>query len=112
MKLVVAPLESTADIEAVRAALATYFRDQWSHIKPAPCAGKVINDENFNDSKAVLIGDLRYILEVKIPEHIQTQHYGRARTALHEAVGAAWGGGLVSKNEIYNLEIVPLAKAA
>ena len=115
MRLSTAPLASTAEIEAVRAALAAYFKRKWPHIAPAPANPKLaLDDLNFNDQQAQLIGDLRHVLEVEIPEHMnmKKQDYGKARAALYEVMGATWGGGLASKNEIYGLEVAPLAKAA
>ena len=115
MRIATAPRSSTTEIEAVRAALVAYFKRKWPHIAPAPANPKLaLDDLNFNDQQAQLIGDLRHVLEVEIPEHMnmKKQDYGKARAALHEVMGATWGGGLASKNEIYDLEVAPLAKAA
>lgn len=116
MRLAIAPLGSTAEIEAVRAALAAYFKRKWSHVTPAPANPTLtLDDLNFNDQQAQVIADLRHVLEVEIPEHMnmKKQDYGKARAALYEVMGATWGGGLVSKNELYDLEVaLPLAKAA
>ena len=99
MRLSTAPLGSTAEIEAVRAALAAYFKRKWPHIAPAPANPKLaLDDLNFNDQQARLISDLRHVLEVEIPEHMnmKKQDYGKARGPPFPGLGGTRGGGPAS----------------
>ena len=91
------------NIEKARAALAAILKKEYPQVPPAKQADSLRLRGDL--AELAHVGDMRYVLETIIPEHLHVQHqrYGEAQSELDRVAGGILYLGIRSRLELNEL---------